>query len=621
MSFRRSLTFFFVVIVIVPMVSVAVVLFRLIDDSESGKADATVRTQQTAALNLFSDQRRQALAKMGELGDDRVLGDSLQKRNFKRAQKRAGQLVQSRGIERIVIANGSRKVVDAGDKNAIATAGRSLRTQKGAFGRLEVSVIDARTYARQMRTLTGVETVVRIAGKQVAGAVPGLGDRDLPRDGELDAGGEEYRVTTFNAAGFGGDEVRISTLRPTDSLDDDVAGSRLTAGALLLGFLIIAVLLALYISRSLQTQIASFLSVARRLGDGDFTAEVPTQGNDEFAALGEEFNKMSRQLEGRLTELRRERERVQGSMRRLGEAVASNLDRDALLEIVVRTAVEGVGADGGRASVCGPDQATLEQRSKVGSTEGLTKVLDLVEIDALVNGTPWESTVDGTSAIAHPLRSTDGSETVVGVVSVGRKGRTFTQSERELFDYLAAQAAVSMENVDLHETVARESVTDDLTGLSNRRGFDEALTREVERAKRFGDDLGLVLFDLDDFKAINDTFGHQQGDVVLREVSRVLRETSREIDATARYGGEELAIILPGTDLQGAFNLAERVRERVAALRIPLLLEEGTIRLTTSCGVSSLPVNASDEASLVAAADAALYEAKGTGKNKAVRAS
>ena len=121
---------------------------------------------------------------------------------------------------------------------------------------------------------------------------------------------------------------------------------------------------------------------------------------------------------------------------------------------------------------------------------------------------------------------------------------------------------MSIENVDLHETVERQAVTDELTGLSNRRRFQEAMAAEVERSRRFGQPVGLVLLDLDDFKRVNDTYGHQQGDLVLREVARVLRETSREIDEPARYGGEELAVVLPGTDLEGAFNLAERVRER-----------------------------------------------------------
>ena len=107
---------------------------------------------------------------------------------------------------------------------------------------------------------------------------------------------------------------------------------------------------------------------------------------------------------------------------------------------------------------------------------------------------------------------------------LAQRAAPFTDRERELFHYLAGQAAVSVENVGLHETVERQAVTDELTGLSNRRRFQETLAAEVERSRRFGQPVGLVMLDIDDFKAVNDTYGHQQGDLVLREVARVLRD-------------------------------------------------------------------------------------------------
>jgi diguanylate cyclase (GGDEF)-like protein len=242
------------------------------------------------------------------------------------------------------------------------------------------------------------------------------------------------------------------------------------------------------------------------------------------------------------------------------------------------------------------------------------------EADALRTGSPRETTSGDANAMAHPLRGGNGIGDAVGVVSVGRSGRSFTPSERELFHYLAGQAARSMESVDRHETATRESLTDDLTGLANRRAFDDGLASEVERAKRFGGTLGLVLLDLDNFKAINDAYGHPQGDVVLREVARVLRESSREVDLPARHGGEEFALVLPATDLEGAFNFAERLRERIAALYVPRLDGAGVLRVTASCGVAAVPQNPADDGVLVAAADHALYEAKRSGKNKSVRA-
>ena len=149
---------------------------------------------------------------------------------------------------------------------------------------------------------------------------------------------------------------------------------------------------------------------------------------------------------------------------------------------------------------------------------------------------------------------------MLGVLTIARDDEPFSDAERELFSYLAGQAALSLENVGLHETIQRQAVTDELTGLSNHRRFQEIMTDEVERVRALRQDLGLMMLDIDDFKRVNDNYGHQQGDVVLREVARVLRESSREIDEPARYGGEEMAVALPQTGLQGAYEFAERVR-------------------------------------------------------------
>src|SRR5205823_7284427 len=126
--------------------------------------------------------------------------------------------------------------------------------------------------------------------------------------------------------------------------------------------------------------------------------------------------------------------------------------------------------------------------------------------------------VEDVHAIAVPMRARLASHTDtqdVGVISIARRGRAFDQADRELLEYLAGQAAVSIENADLHATVQRQAVTDELTGLANLRELQGALDRELERSRRFGTPLGLVMLDLDDFKQINDTHGHQQGDEVL----------------------------------------------------------------------------------------------------------
>ena len=233
-----------------------------------------------------------------------------------------------------------------------------------------------------------------------------------------------------------------------------------------------------------------------------------------------------------------------------------------------------------------------------------------------------ETELGDTFALSHPLRAQDGGR-ILGMLTLARAHQRFSDGERELFAYLSHQAGVSIENVDLHETVQRQAVTDELTGLFNHRRFQEVMFQEVERAKRFGNEMGLIMLDIDNFKRVNDTYGHMQGDLVLREVARVLRESSREIDEPARYGGEEMAVALPGTDLDGAFNFAERVRHSIETLELPLIEGGGTLRVTASFGAAAFQGDddgAADKDSLVAAADAALYRAKRSGKNRTVRA-
>ena len=162
--------------------------------------------------------------------------------------------------------------------------------------------------------------------------------------------------------------------------------------------------------------------------------------------------------------------------------------------------------------------------------------------------------------------------------------------------------------------VASQAKTDSLTGLANRWAFDEELALEWRRAERVGDPLGLILLDIDNFKSVNDTYGHQVGDAVLRRVGKVIADSVRQVDLAARYGGEEFGVIVPETDLGGAIELAERLRSALATEQLELP-NGGVLSVTASFG-AAVKGDLSGGEELVAAADEALYEAKRSGKNR-----
>ncbi len=194
--------------------------------------------------------------------------------------------------------------------------------------------------------------------------------------------------------------------------------------------------------------------------------------------------------------------------------------------------------------------------------------------------------------------------------------RDWSIDDTALLGFLADLLSVSIENAELHQERERQSVTDGLTGVANRRHFNEAFYLEFERAKRYEQPLSLIVADLDYLKKINDTFGHQAGDEAIKAIARVLHEGSRSIDLAARYGGEEFCLLLPNTELEMAQQTADRLLKKISEVDL-----DGVGSITASIGVANFPAHAEDPDCLFRQADEALYQAKQSGRNRVCVAS
>jgi diguanylate cyclase (GGDEF)-like protein len=267
----------------------------------------------------------------------------------------------------------------------------------------------------------------------------------------------------------------------------------------------------------------------------------------------------------------------------VGDALAATHNPRALMPVILNVITEATGASGGR---------LLDDGEEVG----------------------WVGDLDGTPGLEFDLSAGDEATAMKLVLHPPEGG--FSEETKKLAEWLSSQAAIALENARLHDIVQWQAITDELTGLVNRRRFLDALRAEIVRGQRLGGRrLSVVLADLDDFKLINDRFGHHAGDEVLQAFADLLKAHGRDVDVAARLGGEEFAILLPETGLGGASAGAERMRQSLAELCMRLGEDEEEVRVTASFGVAELADGQSVDG-LLRAADSALYRAKGHGKDR-----
>jgi len=240
------------------------------------------------------------------------------------------------------------------------------------------------------------------------------------------------------------------------------------------------------------------------------------------------------------------------------------------------------------------------------------------ETDAVVRGESTDLPARegaGESLDHHLVALLEQEERPAGMLALFRGDRAFDEEDRRLLEILATQVAMVLGNIRAQEKIQNLADQDDLTGTWNKRYIRQRLASEVERSKTYKVPLALLMLDVDEFKSINDTYGHLIGDVVLSEICGTVKQSLRPPDIIGRFGGDEFAIILPHTDLWGARTVAERIVETVLALQVPVDAER-VISCSVSIGVAAYvdPMTAAD---LIQRADDRLYVSKNGGKGRA----
>ncbi|HET9506781.1 MAG TPA: diguanylate cyclase [Gaiellaceae bacterium] len=576
-SFKFKLVATFLALSLLPLAVAYWTFSGVADRSVTSTVDARLEAGLRAAVAAYEDEQAEAEQAARQLARDPTFQAALGRRDRGVLQP----LLDATPNLRVQTANGFS--VGRIPEGPVAESTVTLLGPGARSATVVAAIPLGEAFVARLRQRSGLrppDALVLVENGRVrASSQEGLrGAVDVPsrRAGTTTVGDATYRVVGVQIVPERPVQLVAATSATAIAAEQSSVRNRIL-GALAASLLLIA-MVAYIAGRSIVGALARLAAAANSIAAGRLRERVPVRGRDEFAALGLAFNRMAGELEARVHDLEAERRRLRDANTRFGEALAATLDADQLRRVIVASAVEATHADGGRLHSDGT-------------------VVELGDAEA------------GPGRLEFELSSGRGSFGTLVLF-----GREFDQEATLTAASLAGQAVVALENARLHRIVEQQALVDVLTELANRRQAEEWLGAELSRAERLGGSVGLILADLDDFKAINDRHGHLAGDAVLRDVAEAFRETVREIDLPARWGGEEFAVVLPGADLEGAAQVAERLREAIAELRIRSA-GGASLAVTASFGVASAS-GASSLAELLEGADDALYRAKRAGKNR-----
>ena len=435
------------------------------------------------------------------------------------------------------------------------------------------------------------------------------------------------------------------------SLQRSVAGGFIQALMILLLFSVAlvgatAVSLRIFLANPLQKLTAAM----KRAEEGDFVARAEESTQDEIGRLAKAFNRMLvriTSLKAEEIDNRRDLDQARGELELKGQlegrikelsilydvarAVTSSIELNEVLQKITDTVPTRLNVPKFSIMLLGETGLEVRKAHPPGS-EGLSfavgdgvcghaaatrksvYVADLEGDETFFRARGGAGAKGRGSLLALPMLHGD---ELLGVLNFERPEKAgFSAGDIEFFTAVADQAAMAVKNARLHEQTVELSITDPLTGVSNRRHLFAQLELEIARANRFGTQLSFLMIDIDYFKKLNDAAGHSAGDSVLQHVCELMQGSVRRVDTLARYGGEEFVVLLPQVTRAEAMDVADKLRRLVEEAPIEHREVQPGGKVTISVGVANLPHDAVEQGSLVDCADSALYASKRSGRNK-----
>lgn len=659
MSLQQRLTLFFVLIVILPLAAAGFVVQRVIGDEIGERAIISLRPALDSTVSLYNS-RADALVKR--------VRSSVSDNSFPRLLKDKDgpaldaylnrQLTGATDVDFLLVTDGDGGVIASASNDPDFVQGFEVPTMEAIVkSGAGTGTGFTRTPAILVR-IAGVGNVGRlIGGFWIDGELLGLSGTDDDSDLSVVANGtiiastaalaepaqievdftEDFTTTIDEPVKAAATQIDdgIGIVASTPSAPIEASSRRVLTSLLvllalaLIGTTALAYLLARLISQPLE----ELAQGAAAIAEGKFDYRIPVRSRDEVGQLALAFNDMTARLHDTVGELSHSRDQLQRAVRRVGDTLRSTHDMKQMLESVVNTAADALEAD----------VAILWSFSPRSRDELYASIARGIELDTLPRLQVSEGQVGfvaerasaivippphGTQGMPRPARNEPtfpvalvtplySQDRMVAVLALYRTDprKHFGDEDVEMVNFLAEQCGVAIENVLLHEEAQRLSLTDGLTGTWNRRFMQMQFRQVLATATRFGRPFSILMLDLDNFKQINDTFGHTRGDEILVEFAERVKLALREVDTFARYGGEEFICLLAETDMMGAITTAEKIREAIGVEPFGDAPER-QVSLTVSIGIASYPEHGESYAALVESADQAMYRAKQLGRNR-----